>query len=54
MKNPHEVLRQKEQELSRVRTEVEALRVAARLLEHDGGRSSGNGKEDGRQIIEMP
>ena len=33
MKNPMEVLRSKEQELVQVRKEVDALRVAARLLE---------------------
>lgn len=33
MKNPMEVLRSKEQELIRVKQEVDALRVAARLLE---------------------
>jgi len=33
MKNPMEVLRSKEQELVRVKQEVDALRMAARLLE---------------------
>lgn len=33
MKNPMEVLRSKEQELVRVKQEVDALRLAARLLE---------------------
>ncbi len=32
MKNPMEVLRMKEQEITRVRKEVEALRIAAQLL----------------------
>ena len=32
MKNPYDVLRVKEQELARVRKEIDALRVAARLL----------------------
>ena len=32
MKNPYEVLRSKEQELIRIRKEMDALRVAARLL----------------------
>ena len=32
MKNPYDVLRTKEQELVRVRKEMEALRIAARLL----------------------
>jgi hypothetical protein len=33
MKNPMEVLRMKEQELVKVRREVDALRLTARLLE---------------------
>ena len=33
MKNPMEVLRSKEQELVQVKKEVDALRMAARLLE---------------------
>jgi hypothetical protein len=32
MRNPHEVLRQKEMDLARVRQEVEALRSVAPLL----------------------
>jgi len=32
MKNPMEVLRAKEQELVKVRREVDALRISARLL----------------------
>jgi len=36
MKNVHEVLRQKELEVSRLEKEVEALRVAAPLLSEDG------------------
>jgi hypothetical protein len=35
MKNPWELIRSKEQELQRVRREVEALKIAARLLEED-------------------
>lgn len=35
MKNVHEVLQQKELEVSRVEKEVEALRVAAPLLSED-------------------
>jgi hypothetical protein len=40
MKNAYEVLRLKEVELSRVRTEVEALNIVAPLLSDDG--DSGN------------
>jgi asparagine synthetase A len=36
MKNVYEVLRQKELEVSRLKEEVEALRVAAPLLSEDG------------------
>ena len=36
MKNVYEVLRQKELEVSRLETEVEALRVVAPLLSEDG------------------
>jgi hypothetical protein len=35
MKNPVDVLRVKEQELVRVRLEIEALRIATRLLGDD-------------------
>ena len=35
MKNVYEVLRQKELELSRLKKEIEALRVAAPLLSED-------------------
>lgn len=35
MKNVYEVLRQKEQELSRLEREVEALRIAAPLLSEE-------------------
>jgi hypothetical protein len=40
MKNVYEVLRQKELELSRLKKEIEALRVAAPLLSED--REPGN------------
>jgi hypothetical protein len=36
MKNVYEVLRQKELEVSRLKKEVEALRVAAPLVSEDG------------------
>jgi hypothetical protein len=52
MKNPLEVLRMKEQELSRVKEEVAALRVAARLLgeqEEDDEENSNS-----RRVVEMP
>jgi hypothetical protein len=52
MKNPMEVLRAKEQEISRVRKEVEALQIVARLLSDD--TQSNGQKQDLRQLIEMP
>jgi len=55
MKNPYEVMRTKEQEMLRLRKEMEALRIAARLLEaedpaktHDGGQVSLS------RVVEMP
>ena len=35
MKDPFEVLKQKQQELIRIRKEVEALRMVARLLQDE-------------------
>jgi hypothetical protein len=56
MKNPYDVLRTKEQELMRVRKEMDALRVAARLLgAEDPGlvaKSDGQGKL--QRVVEMP
>jgi hypothetical protein len=55
MKNPYDVLRMKEQELLRVRKEMDALRIAARLL---GAEDSGAAKDDGQprlqRVVEMP
>ena len=53
MKNPMEVLKQKEQELLKVRTEIDALRIAARLLSDDTAAAP-EPKIDLRQVIEMP
>jgi hypothetical protein len=53
MKNPMEVLKQKEQELLKVRSEIDALRIAARLLSDDTA-SVPEPKIDLRQVIEMP
>lgn len=52
MKNPYEVLRSKEQELSKIRKEVEALRIAASLL----GDEDAADKDDQelRKVAEMP
>lgn len=55
MKNPYEVLKIKEQELMRVRKEMEALRVAARLLDAEdlNAMKSGNQPKLPR-VVEMP
>ncbi len=53
MKNPLEVLRIKEQELLKIRKEVEALRITIRLL-GDERPVTANDKVDLRQVIEMP
>jgi len=49
MRNPYEVLRSKEQEIERLRREVEALQIAARLL---GDEEEGD--EEERRVMEMP
>jgi hypothetical protein len=49
MKNPMEVLRMKEQDLVKVRREVDALRIAARLLEDKPEES----KRESRQPVEV-
>ncbi|HKM47591.1 MAG TPA: hypothetical protein VJX69_08380 [Terriglobales bacterium] len=55
MKNPHEVLRMKEQELLRVRKEIEALRLAARLLgAEDPAADKGESQPQLPRVIEMP
>lgn len=55
MKNPYDVIRVKEQELMRVRKEMEALRIAARLLEAVDPAQAGNeGRPRLRQVVEMP
>ncbi|MGB9072951.1 MAG: hypothetical protein WCC22_09805 [Terriglobales bacterium] len=55
MKNPYDVIRVKEQELMRVRKEMEALRIAARLLEAvDPAKANSDGQPRLRQVVEMP
>jgi hypothetical protein len=56
MKNPFEVLRSKEQELLRVRKEVDALRLAVRLLEaEDAGAAHGKSQPELLpRVVEMP
>jgi hypothetical protein len=55
MKNPYDVLRMKEQELMRVRKEMEALRVVARLLgAEDTGAAKGESQPQLPRVVEMP
>jgi hypothetical protein len=55
MKNPYEVLRIKEQELMKVRKEMDALRIAARLLgAQDPGASNGESQPKLSRVVEMP
>lgn len=55
MKNPYEVLRMKEQELIKIRKEMEALRMAARLLgAEDPGAANGQGQPKLPRVVEMP
>lgn len=55
MKNPYEVLRAKEQELLRVRKEIEALRIAVRLLgAEDPAPAKGEGQPQLSRVVEMP
>jgi hypothetical protein len=58
MKNPYEVLRAKEQELIRIRKEMDALRIAARLLgAEDKNAGTGDERQDRPQltrVVEMP
>ena len=55
MKNPYEVLRMKEQELIRVRKEMDALRIAARLLgAEDKGVCNGENHPQLTRVVEMP
>jgi hypothetical protein len=53
MKNPMEVLRTKEQELAKVRKEVEALRVTLRLLGEEDA-FVGDSKKEMQSVVEMP
>jgi hypothetical protein len=53
MKNPFEVLKNKEQEMVKVRKEIDALRVAIRLI-GDEVPPPAESKVDLRSVIEMP
>jgi len=55
MKNPYDVLRMKEQELIRVRKEMDALRIAARLLgAEDKSAANAEGQPQLTRVVEMP
>jgi hypothetical protein len=55
MKNPYDVLRAKEQEMIRIRKEMEALRLAARLLgAEDPAAANGEGQPKLQRVVEMP
>ena len=55
MKNPYDVLRIKEQELMRVRKEMDALRVVARLLDAEDSRPARDkGQPELPRVVEMP
>ena len=55
MKNPYDVLRAKEQELLRVRKEMDALRIAARLLgAEDPGNALVENQPKLQRVVEMP
>ena len=54
MKDPLELLHVKEQELLRVRQEVQALRIAAPLLDDDAGSPLEMRIEVRQRVIELP
>jgi hypothetical protein len=54
MKSPFEVLRVKEQELVRVKKEIEALRITLPLLEGDSAAPSHLPLEMPRKTVELP
>ena len=55
MKNPYDILRTKEQELIRVRKEIDALRIAARLIgAEDPGAVNAEGQPKLQRVVEMP
>ena len=54
MKNPFEVLKSTEQEVAKVKKEVDALRVAIRLIGDENHASAPEAKVDLRSVIEMP
>ncbi len=53
MKNPIDVLRMKEQEILKIKVEIEALRITARLLNDDAPPAAAP-RSDTPQLVEMP
>jgi hypothetical protein len=53
MKNPFEVLKNKEQEVAQVKKEINALRVTIQLIGDEKSPAS-DSKVDLRSVIEMP
>jgi hypothetical protein len=53
MKNPLEVLRMKEQEILRVKHEIEALRITAKLIGEEPP-AAGDARVEFRQVVKMP
>jgi len=54
MKDPLELLRVKEQELLRVKQEIEALRIVAPLLDDEAGPPLSLKIEVRQRVIELP
>jgi hypothetical protein len=54
MKNPFDVLKSKEQEMVKVKKEVDALRVTIKLIGDEGAPPAADAKVDLRSVIEMP
>ncbi len=52
MKNPFEVLKTKEQEVAKVKKEINALRVTIQLIGDE--KSASDHKVDLHSVIEMP
>jgi len=52
MKNLLDLLRTKEEEILRLRKEIEALKITARLLAEDSAHTEK--KTDVRQLLQMP
>jgi hypothetical protein len=54
MKNPYDVLRMKEQELLRVRKEMDALRIAALLMDADDSGAARADPQSKPRRVDMP